>query len=262
MITSVHNPKIQWLRTLQTQAKARRAEGAFAVEGVRLAEEALASLWTARLALYSSELGARGREVINAYQARGVAVEEAADRVLRAASDTQNPQGLLVVLEQAALPFPASPTMTLIADEIRDPGNLGSMLRTAAAAGADGVLLSAGTADVYAPKVVRAAMGAHFRLPLKTAGWEEIAAVLDRSAMRLYLAEAEGELHYTRADLTAPFALVVGGEAAGAGGEARRLAAAGLSIPMRRGVESLNAAAAAAILLFEAARQRIEKAAA
>ncbi|MCI0519035.1 MAG: RNA methyltransferase [Chloroflexi bacterium] len=262
MITSLHNAKVQWVRTLQAQAKARRAEGVFVVEGVRLAEEALASGWQARLVLYSSELSGRGQQAALGFAARGAPIEETADHVLRAVSDTQNPQGLLVVLEQGHLPFPPSPTLALIPDEIRDPGNLGSMLRTAAAAGVDGALIPPGAADPYAPKVVRAAMGAHFRLPLQTASWEEIEAFLQRAGLPLYLAEAGGALPYTRANLAEPFALAVGGEAAGAGQAAHRLAAARLSIPMAGGVESLNAAAATAILLFEAARQRSVKGAA
>jgi TrmH family RNA methyltransferase len=130
------------------------------------------------------------------------------------------------------------------------------MLRTSAAAGVEAVLVPSGGVDVYAPKVVRSAMGAHFRLPITSLEWPEIEAIVQKAGLRVYLAEAGAGQAYTRCDLRSPLALIVGGEAQGAGENARRLAQACLHIPMRSGVESLNAAAAAAVLLFEAARQR------
>jgi TrmH family RNA methyltransferase len=118
----------------------------------------------------------------------------------------------------------------------------------------DTVFFAPGTADPYNDKVVRAAMGAHFRVPLRVASWEQIADLL-RGIPRVYLADARGEVEYMRADWSQPLALIVGGEAEGAGGAARKIATARVSIPMRGGIESLNAAMAATVLLFQAARQ-------
>jgi TrmH family RNA methyltransferase len=256
MITSVRNEKIKWIRLLQADSKARRLEQRFVVEGVRLLEEALASGWTASLILHAASLSPRAQAVVDGFARQGVPVEPAAEHVLRSASDTQSPQGLLAVVQMRSLPLPARLDFVIIVDEIRDPGNLGSILRSAAAAGAQALLLPPGGVDPYSPKVVRAAMGAHFRLPLLGLAWDELAALLERHALALYLAEAGGELVYTQADLRSPLALLVGGEAQGPSGQARRLAVQRISIPIAPGSESLNAAAAAAVLLFEVARQR------
>jgi TrmH family RNA methyltransferase len=259
VITSVHNPKIKWVRSLQSDPGARRQAGAFIVEGVRLAEEALAAGWPAKLVLYGEDLGPRGRLLVGNFIAQGVPVEMVAEHVLRSASDTQTPQGVLAVVEMRSLPLPPAPDFVFIPDGVRDPGNLGSMLRTAAAAGVRAALIPRGAVDAYAPKVVRAAMGAHFHLPIASLAWEEITSLLGRDELQIYLADAAAGEPYFQCDLRHPLALIVGGEAQGAGQDARRLAHATLHIPMASGVESLNAAAAAAILLFEIARQRAQK---
>lgn len=260
MITSTRNPKIQWVRGLQARSRQRRQDGAFVVEGVRLCEEALHSGWQARLVLYTPEQDERLQALVAGFTERSVPLEQVTEHVLKAASDTKTPQGVLVVLEMRELPLPASPTLVFIPDGVRDPGNLGAMLRTAAAAVVDAVLLPPGVADPYAPKVVRSAMGAHFRLPLRTWDWDEIRSYLTRHDLKIYLAEAGAGLPYTRADLRQALALIIGGEAAGAGDEARSFAQDHLHIPMPSDIESLNAAAAAAVLLFELARQRGESA--
>ena len=258
MITSTHNPKIQWVRLLQSRPKERRQAQAFIVEGVRLAEEALAAGWGAQLVLYTREAGERGQAVVAGFAAQGAAVEEVAPQVLLAASDTQTPQGLLAVLPQRPLELPEALDFAFIPDGVRDPGNLGAMLRTAAAAGVGAVFLPPGTADPYAPKVVRAGMGAHFRLPVRQQTWEEIRAHLHAASLRIFLAAAGAGKPYTQADFRSPLALIIGGEAEGAGPEAHSLAEARVHIPMPGGIESLNAAAAAAVLLFEVVRQRHE----
>ena len=256
MITSTRNPKIQRIRLLQSRARQRRQEGAFVVEGVRLGEEALRSGWEAQFVLHAAELERRGQALVEGFAARGVEVEAAAEHVLIAASDTQTPQGVLVVLSMKPLPLPDSATLVFIPDGVRDPGNLGSMLRSAAAAGVQAALLPPGTADPFAPKVVRAAMGAHFRLPLRAVSWRELRSYLESWGLQVYLAEAAAGLAYTQVDLRSPLALIIGGEAAGAGAEALALQPLRLQIPMPGGMESLNAAAASAVLLFEIVRQR------
>jgi TrmH family RNA methyltransferase len=259
MITSIHNPKIQWLHKLQSQAKARREEGAFVVEGVRLAEEALHAGWPALLVLHTEQLGPRAQAVIAGFAERGVPVETATEAVLKAASDTETPQGLIVALKLQPLPLPPKLDFVLIPDGVRDPGNLGTLLRTAAAAGVQAVLLPPGTVDAYAPKVVRAAMGAHFRLAVQPMDWPAIHSTVHSPGhpLRVLLADAGGGLPYTQADLRLPLALVVGGEAEGASPPAIAMADDRLHIPMPGGIESLNAAVAAAILVFEVVRQRI-----
>ncbi|MCU0486169.1 MAG: RNA methyltransferase [Anaerolineales bacterium] len=256
MITSVQNPKIQWVRKLQNQPRLRREEAVFVVEGVRLVEEALAAGWQASLVLFTQGLSERGAQVVQGFARLGAQVEQVSSGVMEAISDTQTPQGLLAVVKTRLLPFPERLDFVLVVDGVRDPGNLGTILRTAAAAGVQAVLLPPGNVDAWAPKVLRAAMGAHFRLPLRSLNWEALNDLLYR--LPVYLADAGSGLPYTQANLCSPLALMVGGEAAGAGQQGQNLASQRIHIPMPGEMESLNAAAAAAVLLFEIVRQRTE----
>jgi TrmH family RNA methyltransferase len=260
MITSTRNPTIQLVRDLLAHPKARREKGAFVIEGVRLAEEALQSGWETQTILYTENLPPRGQTVVQGFVAHGANAELVAPQVLKAVSDTDTPQGILAVLGLRTLPLPHSFDFILVLDEVRDPGNLGTILRTAAAARAQAVLLSRGTADPFAPKVVRSAMGAHFRMPVQTLSWPEIREFLKppgkRTPLIVYLADSSGGLSYTRADFRSPLALIVGGEAEGAGVKAQYLADARIHISMPGEAESLNAAIAAGIMLFEVVRQR------
>jgi RNA methyltransferase, TrmH family len=258
MITSAHNPRIQAISKLQTQAKVRREKKAFVVEGVRLAEEALQGGWEAQLLLFTDQLDQRGKAVVTDFAARGVPVEQVTDAVMNAISETETPQGIMVVLSLLKLPIPDNPNFVLVLDGVRDPGNLGTILRTALAAGVQAVLLAPGSVDAFSPKVVRAGMGAHFRLPLHQPGWDGIKKVLRApgSKMRVYLADSTAGKAYLQADFCSPVAIIVGGEAGGAGSESAALADDMVHIPMPGGSESLNAAVAAGILIFEVIRQR------
>ncbi|HLU08834.1 MAG TPA: RNA methyltransferase, partial [Oceanobacillus sp.] len=141
-----------------------------------------------------------------------------------------------------------------ILDNLRDPGNMGTILRTAAAAGVEVVLLSPGSVDAYNPKVLRGGMGAHFRIPVLEASWTRI-AVYCRD-LTVYLADMQGDVTYDAADWQQAWALIIGSEAHGESEEASALARQRVYIPMVSETESLNAAVAAGIILFEAARQR------
>lgn len=256
MITSSKNPKIQWVRSLQSRSRQRREAGAFVIEGVRLVEEALAADYKAQLVLYSNDLNPQGQELVRSFQSQGAPIEQVSTRVMRAASDTDSPQGILVVLPMIAKSPPETLTFVLIPESVRDPGNLGTMLRTAEAAGVESVILPEGTVDPYAPKVLRSAMGAHFRLPVVSASWEAIHPEIKAASLKVFLADARGGEKYTQADLNAPLALVVSGETEGPSEKALDLADAHLYIPMPGGAESLNVAIAASILMFEVVRQR------
>ncbi len=144
----------------------------------------------------------------------------------------------------------------LVADELRDPGNLGTLLRSASAAGVQAVALTPGTTDAFNPKVVRAGMGAHFRLPVVNLDWLHIRSLAEERSLRLYLADAQGGRPGWQLDLRAPVGLVVGGEAEGASRAARKFVDDIITIPMPGHIESLNAAIAGSILLFEVVRQR------
>jgi TrmH family RNA methyltransferase len=161
----------------------------------------------------------------------------------------------LAVLELEALNIPDQPDFILIPDQIRDPGNLGTLIRTAAAAGVQAVLLPPETTDAFAPKVIRAGMGAHFWLPIHVMDWAEIQAVCEEAGLQMFLADMFGQSCW-KTDLEVPLALVIGGEAEGASTQARGLADTIVSIPMPGDAESLNAGVAGAVLMFEVVRQR------
>ena len=173
--------------------------------------------------------------------------------IMKSLSDTVSPQGIVAVMAARAI-SPRGDSLLLVVDSVQDPGNLGTLLRSAEAAGVDRVLLGPGTVDAFSPKVVRAGAGAHFRLPIDRLTWPEIGAAL--RGKRIRLAEEGSATAYYDADWRSPSALVVSNEGGGPSGEARRLASERIAVPMVGGTESLNVAVAASIILFEAARQR------
>ena len=243
------------VRALLGRPKERREARAFVAEGVRLMEEALAAEWPARFVLYSDGLSERGLAIVRRLRASGADVEEVSADLMQSLSETEAPQGVLAVLEEHDLPLPPVPDFLLIADRIRDPGNLGTLLRSAAAAGVQAVLLPAETADPFAPKVVRAAMGAHFRLPLLHMDWAAIRLLCESAGARALLADMDGQPCWDM-DLISPLALIVGSEAGGPSQDAHSLAAGSISVPMPGGTESLNAGVAGSVLMFEVVRQR------
>ena len=257
MIISPSNPKVKWVRAL-ARKKERYATQQFVIEGVRLVEEALNARVKLSLVLHTASLedDARAGALLARVRAATSEVFAVSDAVMQAIAQTETPQGILAVVPFVELPLPAPPQFVLILDAVRDPGNVGTILRSARAAGVEVVFLAHGTADPYNPKVVRAAMGAHFGVPLRVASWEWIADAL-RAVPRVYLADARGEVIYTRADWSRPLALIIGGEAEGASDAARRLATARVAIPLRGGAESLNAAMAATVLLFHANEPKV-----
>ena len=253
MITSSQNSKMKLVRTLMGRPKERREAGAFVVEGVRLVEEAEKRDWRFRFALYDGSLNARGSSLVEHLLSREIEVEEVSESLMNSLSDTETPQGILAVLELNQLPIPDSPDFVLIPDRIRDPGNLGTLLRTAAAAGVQAVFLPSETTDAFAPKVVRSGMGAHFHLPIQSMKWEKIRREIE--GLEVYLADMDGQ-SYWEINLLEPLALIVGSEAEGASEEARELATQKISIPMSGYIESLNAGVAGSVLMFEVVRQR------
>ncbi|MBI5824705.1 MAG: RNA methyltransferase [Chloroflexi bacterium] len=255
MITSNHNPKIKLVRALLSRVKDRREAGAFVVEGVRLVEEAANRDWRFETALYDDSLNERGKLLVERLKSRGTEVEEISPSVMKSLSDTESPQGILAILRFSQLTIPNLLNFILIPDQIRDPGNLGTLLRTAAATGVQAVLIPPETTDAFAPKVLRSGMGAHFKLPIHSMSWDEIGQFCESANQRVYLADMDGQPCW-ETDLRQPLALIIGGEAEGASESARKLAAQRVSIPMSGMMESLNAGVAGSVLMFEVVRQR------
>jgi len=255
MITSAQNSKIKLVRALLGRVKERREANAFVVEGVRLVEEAVNSNWGLRFALYGETLSERGKLLVERLESRNVDVEMVSDSLMESLSETETPQGTLAVLEFNPLPIPDPLSFILIPDQIRDPGNLGTLLRSAAATSVQAVLLPPETTDAFAPKVMRAGMGAHFRLPIRSMRWAEIEQIRKSANLQIYIADMDGQSCW-ETDLRQPLALIVGGEAEGASEQARKLATQKISVPMDGHVESLNAGVAGSVLMFEVVRQR------
>lgn len=254
MITSSQNSKIKLVRALLGRAKERREANAFIIEGVRLVEEAAERNWLFRFVLYDETLNERGRSLIERLIERGVEVDQISSSLMQDLSQTETPQGILAVILLMDLPIPTSPNFIVIADQIRDPGNLGTLLRSAAAAGVQATLIPPETTDPFSPKVVRAGMGAHFQLATHSTTWDNIRAYTQ--GLEVFLADMDGKSCW-ETDLRQPLALIIGGEAEGASDEARKLATQKISIPMAGNVESLNAGVAGSILMFEVLRQRL-----
>lgn len=259
MITSPQNPKIKRIRALFSDRENRQQEEVFVVEGVRLIEEAVNAGVQPDTILYSSDLSTRGRQIIAHFGAAEFPVEEVEARILQSLSDTETTQGILAVFPFPSAVLPPAWDLILILDRIRDPGNLGTILRSGAASGVQGFLLTPATADAYAPKVVRAAMGAHFHVPLLTLDWPEIAAACKQNRPQpaaILVADSSRGSPCWQTDLQQPLALVIGSEADGPQPAAFKAADGLVHIPMPGKAESLNAAVAASILLYEIVRQR------
>lgn len=255
MLTSAQNPRIKLVRALAGRPKERREAGGFLAEGVRLVEEAFAANWPFQFVLYSDGLSERGLQLQGRLEDRGIETIKVKPGLLQSLSETETSQGILAVLTDYAIPAPGAPDFVLILDSIRDPGNLGTLLRSADAAGVQSVLLPPETTDAFAPKAVRAGMGAHFRLSMQAMDWDQVRHFTGSLDLRVFLADAGGRSCW-ETDLRQPLALIIGGEAQGATEPARALAREQLSIPMPGRAESLNAAAAGSVLMFEVVRQR------
>jgi TrmH family RNA methyltransferase len=247
------------LRTLR-ERRARDPEGRFLAEGVRVVEDLLASPLAVSLLLAASSLedSERGRALLATAARRGIPRYTLPDAEFAGYAATRHPQGVLAV---AAAPrrtlgdvtFTAGRRAVLVLDAVQDPGNFGTLVRTAEALGAAGVILLPGTVDPWNAKAVRAAVGASFRVPLVAATWSELAPWLAREQARVLVADAAGA-SVAAADAAGRSALVVGNEGAGVGEESRAHADALVAVPIRGRAESLNVAAAAAILLYELLR--------
>ena len=261
-IVSQDNQYIKLTASLR-QKKYREETGLFVVEGARFVQEALESSWILEYAVVSEahEGNERIRELATSFESRGCPILSVSSALYKKISDTETPQGILAVVRQQresleAVATMANKTLWLILDSLQDPGNVGTIIRTADAAGAAGVILAGECADLYAGKTTRATMGSLFHLPVIKASAPQCLEFCHRLGLSLYVAGAEAKDAYTVVDLTTPCAVVLGNEGAGVGDDFRRQAQLHLKIPIAGRAESLNVASAAAVILFEAVRQR------
>ena len=249
LIISETNTKVKYVMRLQSDRRFRWEEKAFVVEGSRWIQELIAHGIRPMQLFHTAEWSERF--LLERFDLPSTEVNSA---VMSRMSDVETSPGVLAVVPMISRLIPANADQLLILDAIQNPGNLGTLLRTATAVAMNGVILAPGCVDLYNPKVVRASMGALLNLPIVSADWESIA---DRYAhLDIWVSELTPPARrYTEIDWRRPYALIVGNEAQGVGEAATRLGKR-VVIPMATDTESLNAAMAGAILLFEAARQR------
>ncbi|HET6204222.1 MAG TPA: RNA methyltransferase [Planctomycetota bacterium] len=262
-ITSVRNPLVLRFR----RALEGRDRGDVVLEGVRLVEDALASGVVPAAVLVSPRLAATegGRRLLERLTGSTPPPFPATDAVVAAATEARTHQGVAAIApvpawgEEDLFPTGGDPFL-LVAAGVQDPGNLGALLRVAEAAGATGFLATDGSARPFQDRCARASAGALFRVPV-LAGLAAVdaAALLARRGLRLLAADSRGGEDFRRADLAGPIALLLGSEGHGLPPALRRAADLRVRIPLRGRVESLNVAAAAAVLAFEVARRREER---
>lgn len=259
-ITSRHNPIVKAFRALAHG----RGDGRLLLEGARLIEEALASGVSIATAAVSPALLARAtdaRRLVAGLEAAGTHVVSVPPTVMAVMSPVQTPSGVVAIAERAPPPletaFAKSPQLVLVLAGLQDPGNVGAVIRTADAAGATGVVTCPDTADPFGWKALRGAMGSTFRLPVaaRQAPAVAIAAARDHGLRVVAAAPRAGRSMYD-VDLAGPVAILMGSERAGLDEEIAQLADERVSIPMQAPVESLNVAVSAAVMLYEAFRQR------
>jgi TrmH family RNA methyltransferase len=234
--------------------KAREREGVFVVEGIRAVEELLRSNLSINGLLVAPKLidSPRGVSLLTAARSRGLEVAEVDEKEFRSAAETESPQGIIAIAripERSLEAVGDNASRILLLDAVQDPGNVGTIIRTAAALGASATIALPGTVDVWNAKVVRSAMGAHFHHPAFHASWEDVAPFLARWSIPLWAADAGGEPVPDRAPPR--LALAVGNEGSGLSAPVRAAAERVVSLSITTAVESLNVAVATGILLHE-----------
>lgn len=261
MITSTSNAKVKYLVNLKKKRKERDRENVFLVEGIRMFREVPADKLKE---IYVSEtFYHKERKLVDEVAARSkVRVEILADNVFSHVSDTITPQGVLCVVEQMNYSLEevlSSGTVPhlMVLDNLQDPGNLGTIVRTSEGAGVTGVIMSKETVDIYNPKVIRSTMGSIYRMPFYYAeDLLETISVMKDKGIATYAAHLDGKHSYEEENYQKPCAFFIGNEGNGLRDEIADAADIYIRIPMCGQVESLNAAIAATVLMFEAARQR------
>ncbi|MCI8466296.1 MAG: RNA methyltransferase [Lachnospiraceae bacterium] len=257
-IDSVKSSQVKQVTALQKKPKCRKEQRAFVVEGLKMVLEAPAERL---LGVYASDsfLSQNGAERLE-----GIPFTEVSDQAFKAMTDTQTPQGVLAVVK--AMDWKKEDfqgkegALLLFLENLQDPGNLGTIFRAGEGAGVTGILMSRETVDAYNPKVVRSTMGSIYRVPFAVCdNLEETLKVCKEAGVTSYAAHLGGEKNYEEADYSTPSAFLIGNEAAGLSEKFSSFADFFIKIPMAGSVESLNAAVAASVLMYEAARQRRHK---
>jgi TrmH family RNA methyltransferase len=256
VIKSTHNSLLKEIRKLHN-SKGRREQQLFLLEGTHLLEEACAVGHPLATVCCTPQWQEQHQELWERAAKLADRTELVSARVLESIATTIEPDGVLATAHRTATAPPQLSTLGIALETIQDPGNLGAIVRTAAAANADGLLLSANSADLDSPKVLRASAGAWFKLPMAVCA-DLTAEVLryQSQGMQILAAVPDANLTYWKVDLRVPTLIVLGNEGSGLSAKLIETADRKIQIPLSRGVESLNLSIASALILYEAQRQR------
>ncbi|MGI6011230.1 MAG: TrmH family RNA methyltransferase [Ruminococcus sp.] len=256
MITSSSNHHVKKVAQLQKKGKVRDEEDCFVAEGLKMVLEAprdkICQIYLA--ASFYEEHGIPD-------QIKGIPTEVVEDRLFSQMSDTKTPQGIMCLVRQYHYSLDdmlrRKDALILVLEDLQDPGNVGTIFRTAEGAGADGIILSGGCVDIYHPKTIRATMGSIYRMPfLRTKSMNDAIKEIKSRGICTYAADLEGKNFYDEEDYKKGTAFFIGNEGKGLGADLIREADIRIKIPMEGRLESLNAAVAAALLVYECHRQR------
>lgn len=256
MIESTSNKQVKNLIQLMKKAKARREERVFVVEGIRMFREVPKERLVQTYVSESFLSKAENKEMLEQ-----VSYEIMTDKIFASVSDTQTPQGILCIVKQKEYSLEdmlqKEHPHLMILENLQDPGNLGTIFRTAEGAGVDGIIMSSDTVDIYNPKTVRSTMGSLYRMPFAyEKDLSEALQKIKKKGVAVYAAHLKGKQAYHREDYTKGCAFLIGNEGNGLTEELADQADIYIRIPMEGQLESLNASVAAAILMYEVKRQR------
>lgn len=267
MISSTGNSRVKHIVQLREKSRERIKERVFIAEGIKMFEEAPADkireLYIEEKLTQDARLETLFSKIEDC-RTRGIFVETVTEEVFRKMSDTMSPQGILCVMErfsydreemiQNALKkkMKGHAPLFLLLEDIQDPGNLGTMIRTAEGAGADGIFMTKGTVDIYNPKTIRSTMGSLYRVPFSyMEGLKEGIELLQKNGITVYAAHLKGERFFHEINYSGGSAFLIGNEGNGLKTETADMADCYLKIPMEGKLESLNAAVAAALLMYQ-----------
>ena len=259
MISSTSNAQIKNIIQLQKKSKAREEQGAFVIEGIKMFEESVTFGKLIKAYVSKSFYEEKVLEISDYF--KDIPYEIVEDTVLKEASDTLTPQGIMAIVKKPEYNLEDILQDTnanlVILEDLRDPGNLGTILRTAEGAGITGIILSKTSVDMYNPKVIRSTMGAIYRMPFVYV--EDLIETIDNIKshhISIYAAHLSADCYYDEVNYKGKCAILIGNEANGLSDEITKMATKYIKIPMAGNVESLNAAIAAAILMYEIYRQK------
>jgi len=263
VITSSQNKFIKMAASLK-EKKFRDDLGLFIIEGVRLVEEAAQANWQVEMCIYITEAkeDKRVQEVLLLLHSKNCRILEVSSAIYGRITEVNQPQGIMAIMKKREYRLADSiadveKPFFVVLDEVQDPGNVGTIIRTAVAAGCTGIILTKGCADIFAAKVVRASMGSLFHIPIfEGLSQEEVVNYLEKYDIGIMTTSLESSTIYFQVDFNQPVAVVFGNEGNGVGRKLLEKSKERLYIPLLGNVESLNVAASAAIILYEAVRQR------